>query len=129
MLRHLLDTHAILWTLEDNVRLGQAARKIVTQAVSHELAISAISLLEISMLIEKGRIHLEIASFDFLKRIETTFTVIPLDALIANDAMKIPLSHGDPFDRVIVATARSQGLSLLTKDRAITDSGLVPVIW
>ena len=129
MLSHLLDTHTILWTLEDDVRLGQAARKIVSKAVSHELAISALSLLEISMLIEKRRIQLDGAPIDFLKKIESTFTVISIDAIIANEAMSIPLSHGDPFDRVIVATARSQGLTLLTKDQAITQSGLVPVIW
>ncbi len=129
MISHLLDTHAILWTLNDDACLGNYARKIVTKAVSHELAISALSLLEISMLIEKRRIHLDLASIDFLKKIETSFTVIPLDAIIASEAMQIPLSHGDPFDRVIVATARSQGLTLLTKDRAITESGLVPVIW
>lgn len=129
MLSHLLDTHAILWTLEDDVRLGPAARKIVSKAVSHELAISALSLLEISMLIEKRRIQLEGAPIDFLKKIESTFMVITMDAIIANEAMQIPLSQGDPFDRVIVATARSHGLTLLTKDQAITQSGLVPVIW
>lgn len=129
MLSHLLDTHAILWTLEDDIRLGTSARKVVSQAVFHELAISALSLLEISMLLEKGRIQLDLAPIDFLKKIEISFTVIPLDAIIASEAMQIPLPQGDPFDRVIVATARNRGFTLITKDRAIKESGLVPVIW
>jgi PIN domain nuclease of toxin-antitoxin system len=65
----------------------------------------------------------------FLEEIAARFRVLPLNPIVAADAVTLPLPHGDPFDRVIVATARRHSLPLLSKDRAIATSRLVPLIW
>jgi PIN domain nuclease of toxin-antitoxin system len=55
--------------------------------------------------------------------------VIPLDARIAPDAVSLDLPHRDPFDRVVAATARVRGLTLITKDSEIVDAGVVATRW
>ena len=128
-MNYLLDTHAVLWALEDDPRLGEGARAVVSKAEEGDLAISDISLLEISMLLHKGRIHVQEDAAQFLSSIAAAFRVLPIDPLIASDAMAVVVPQGDPFDRIILATARAHRLSLLTCDRGLSASGLVEVIW
>jgi PIN domain nuclease of toxin-antitoxin system len=66
---------------------------------------------------------------ELLARIEDNFRVIPISPEIARIAVELELPHGDPFDRVIVATAKVHDAPLLTRDRAITDSGVVEIVW
>ena len=125
----LLDTHAVIWAITDDSRLGQAARTRITAATAESLAIADITLLEVSMLAAKGRITCESSLASTLETIAAKVTVLPIDAVIAAEAMALALPQGDPFDRVIVATARRYNLPLLTRDQAITESGLVEVVW
>jgi PIN domain nuclease of toxin-antitoxin system len=55
--------------------------------------------------------------------------VVKGNLLIADPAGRLELPHGDPFNRVITATAKVHGFPLLTRDRAITDSGVMEIIW
>ena len=57
-LKYLLDTHALLWTVEDDHRLGTGARKVLSHCLTSEVGISTISLLEVAMLHSRGRIKL-----------------------------------------------------------------------
>ncbi|MEI6676628.1 MAG: type II toxin-antitoxin system VapC family toxin [Verrucomicrobiota bacterium] len=126
----ILDTHALVWAAEDNSRLGKAARDALTGLVREDIGISALSLLELAMLVSKGR--LRVSDDDGIKAIESLaarVTVIPLDAATAWEAMALRLPQSDPFDRVIVATAKRLGLPLVTKDRLIRKARLVPTIW
>lgn len=126
---HLLDTHAVFWAYEDAVVLGSRARAVIQHASPRSLAISDFTLLEIAMLVSKERLKLDLRLTVFLDRVEADYVVLPLGAPVAAIAMKLSWEQGDPFDRVIVATAKVHGIPLLTKDVQITDSGLVPVIW
>ena len=123
----LLDTHAAIWLLEGNAKLGEAARAAVESAES--VAISDISLLEIAMLEARGTIHLRPDAANALQAFSQRLLVLPVDARIAADAVRVPLPHRDPFDRVITSTARVHGLTLVTKDRQITEANVVSVIW
>lgn len=125
----LLDTHAIIWAISDDPQLGQAARVRIAAGTAENLAVSDITLLEISMLTAKGRIEFEAGIVASLETIAGKVTVLPIDAAIAAEAMELALSQGDPFDRVIVATARRHKLPLLTCDQTIAESGLVEVVW
>jgi len=125
----LLDTHAILWCVAAPASLGKKARAFISRAGEGDLAISDISLLEIAMLLKKGRVRIAGSAEGFLRELSSKFRVLPVDAEIAGDAVDLALTQGDPFDRVIVACARAHRLALLTKDAAIARSGLVPVIW
>jgi PIN domain nuclease of toxin-antitoxin system len=125
----LLDTHAVIWCLEDSPELGRDARAKISRAEEGALAISDITLLEIAMLVSKGKLGVAGVPTTVLEEIAESFRVLPIDARIAAEAMELPLPQGDPFDRVIVATARRHSLPLITKDRLIVRSKLVPVVW
>ena len=128
-MRMVLDTHAVLWAVHESERLGAEARQVLRTARRDDMLLSDISLLEISMLSAKGRIHCVDGVLLTLRSIEEKVRVIPIGATIATRAMSLPLSQGDPFDRVIVATAMELKVPLCTRDGAITESALVPVVW
>ncbi len=128
-MKFLLDTQAILWAVMDDSLLGKQAKRAIERSNDTDLAISDITLLEIAMLLEKGRIEIQGASTAFLSDLTSRLQVLPIDPFIAIDAMELSLPHADPFDRTIVATARRHGLILLTKDQNITQSKQVPTLW
>lgn len=123
----LLDTHAAIWLLEGSPKLGTGARAALDDAET--IALAGISLLEISMLAARGAITLKPDPETALKEFTDRLTILPIDARVALDAVRVPLPQRDPFDRVITATARVHGLALVTKDQAITDAKVVTVIW
>lgn len=128
-MKYLLDTHALLWLLEGSPRLGAGARSALATESRAAVGIAAISLLEIAMLAARGVIVLEPSPAKGLSAIARQVTALPIDAAIAADAVEVPLPHRDPFDRVIVATARTHGLTLVTRDRQIVEAGVVPTLW
>lgn len=124
-----LDTHAVLWSLAGDSQLGAAARSLITSTTRTELVISDIVLLEVSYLSAKGRIE-DTGGLDvLLAKIADSFRVLPISPEIASLALALDLPHGDPFDRVITATAKTHRIPLLTRDRLITRSGVVEIIW
>jgi PIN domain nuclease of toxin-antitoxin system len=100
-------------------------------AAERKLYLPAICQWEAQMLNRKGRIKLPLPFASWLRRATSAnvLTVLPLDAevVIAVDALP-PSFHGDPADRIIVATTRVHGLQLATRDRTIRTSRLVK-IW
>ncbi len=124
-----LDTHTVLWSLADDPRLGAQARSLISHSRRSDLIISDIVLLEISYLSAKGRIE-DVDGVDvLLAKVAERFRVIPISPEIARLALELDLPHGDPFDRVITATAKTHAIPLLTRDRSITDSGSVATLW
>ena len=126
--RVLLDTHTVIWAIGDDPRLGKAAREILVRD-AEDLAVSDITLLEVAMLAAKGRIECGVGVDAMLEMIASKVKVLTIDARIAAEAMALSLPQGDPFDRIIVATARRHRIPLVTCDRAVSESGLVEVIW
>jgi PIN domain nuclease of toxin-antitoxin system len=131
----LLDTNVVLWIVSGDVRLGREAQEIVERASSaREVAVSAISFWEIGLLLSKRRIDLAMPLADFAAAIaqERSFRVIPVDAAVAVEAGSLPPGiHGDPGDRILIATARALGCPLVTADRQIlsyASKGQVAVI-
>jgi PIN domain nuclease of toxin-antitoxin system len=119
----LLDTQVLVWLAQGDVRLGKSARDIISREASADGAvISPISFWEISMLTEKGRISL---GMDVLNWMETVLAqpgirLEQVSPAIAIDAGRLPGNiHGDPADRLIVATARHLVCPVLTTDRKI----------
>ena len=114
----LLDTHVAVWVSLDDPKLGAAARTAVVQAfVDGQLAISTISFWEAAMLVEKGRIHLPEDVEQWRRELLSHGVIeIPVDGVTAARAGRLPDIHGDPADRIIMATARN-GHTLITSDR------------
>ena len=116
----LLDTHVIIWLSTGDRRLGQQAnREIAGALLEDNAAISAISLWEIGMRVQKNHVNLGL-TLDAWRRdlIDDGFIEIPVDGEIAMRAGLLPEMHGDPADRLIVATALG-GHRLVTADRRI----------
>ncbi|OQP87615.1 VapC toxin family PIN domain ribonuclease [Rhizobium rhizosphaerae] len=128
----LLDTHVLIWALEDDRRLAGDARERLRQ--SAQLAVSAISIWEIAMLVERRRLVLTQDLEAWVAKVLAIpqILLIPIDPAIAIDSVRLPPPfHPDPADRVVVATARFLRAPLMTADRAIlayADAGHVDVI-
>lgn len=127
--KYLLDTHAAIWAAEDDSRLGENARTHLLSAKHGNVYISDITLLEIAMLVKKERLQINTDTTSYLMRLTELYPAIPITPRIATNSMDLKLPQGDPFDRVIVATAQHQALILITKDTHITNSNLLPVVW
>jgi PIN domain nuclease of toxin-antitoxin system len=97
----------------------------------HEpVSVSAITLLEIAILADKGTVRLNVPLGQLLHSLESSpvLQIVPFTIDIAAEVAAIGDSLRDPSDRAIVGTARVRGLKLLTSDGRIIDSNLVPVI-
>jgi len=127
--KYLLDTHAAIWAAEEDPQLGQRAKTALLSATPGDILISDITLLEISMLVKKGRIQTKISTTEYLKRLQSIYPPIRITPDIATLAMDLALPQGDPFDRIIVATVSQKQLTLITRDLHITESKLVPTLW
>jgi PIN domain nuclease of toxin-antitoxin system len=127
-----LDTHiAIRWLVEPN-RLSRNQKRVLEQAVnrSEPVAISAISLLEVAVLMRDRGTRLNTSAQDLLTQMEANqvFQVLPLTFEIAVEVAAIGTALRDPADRAIVATARVHRLILVTSDLRMIDSKLVSVV-
>lgn len=122
----LLDTHVLIWFADGDKRLGAAARDTVGAAIgSDEALFAAISMWEIGMLVARGHVILAMPTDAWIERLEEAGLVIAdMSRHIALDAGSMPRQiHGDPCDRIIMATARSFKCPLLTADERLLDYG------
>jgi PIN domain nuclease of toxin-antitoxin system len=128
----LLDTHVWVWWEVEGDRLPPAFVPTIMRAVGERsLAISAFSCWELAMLVQKGRVQLTLPVSEFLRISveDSNLRVVDVDARIAIDANALPgAMHGDPADRMIVATARSLGATLLTVDQKLLDYDYVETL-
>lgn len=127
----LVDTHVVVWLAFDQNQLSKKARAAVDDARHHGgLAISDITLLELTSLATKGRIRLAITVESFLTDVESRFVVLPITARACARAVALPSAYPkDPADRIIGATALVEGLALVTADREIRRSKALHTIW
>lgn len=117
----LLDTHVIIWFAEDSEHLGARTTKLTDAALQRdEVAVAAISFWEIAMLAAKGRLKLDLPPTAMRRRVlEQGIREIALDGAIGIAAVQLAKFHGDPADRMIVATALTLDATLITADDAI----------
>lgn len=123
----ILDTHVLVWLCEGNARLGKNALKMINQALaSEQLVVATISFWEIAMLVEKGRLKMLMKVADFRhKLLADGLREVPLSGSTAIIAAALKEFHGDPADRIIVATALEEGTVVVTADKKILSwSGL-----
>lgn len=113
MRRLLLDTHAFLWWLADSTRLGQGARLLI-EAPVNEIFVSAASVLEIAIKRRNGKLDAP----DGLGKIveEDGFTPLPIGLDHVELAGSLPTIHKDPFDRLLIAQSKIEGLELISAD-------------
>lgn len=118
-MRLLLDTHVLLWALDDPGRLGKKNRSLIERS---EVLVSVASLWEISIKAGLGKLKIEPQQlFDAIE--PSGFDVLPVQAAHAIEVFSLGALHGDPFDRLLVAQAISERMTLLTFDEALVGYG------
>ena len=116
-MRLLLDTHILLWACATPEQLGEAARAALTEA-QNDVFVSAASAWEIAIKRKLGRLEFPVDRFDQVLR-DMSFTALPISLSHALAAGDLPRHHDDPFDRMLVAQARTEGLTLMSGDAQV----------
>lgn len=127
----LLDTHALLWWALDPQQLSREAARRVNEMEERGGFASAISIWELGIKIQRGKLELGIGIGEFARRIERTAVVelLPVDTTIWLKSLALDWDHRDPADRVIVATALLRGVPILTRDEALHRFEASECIW
>ncbi len=127
----LLDTHVLVWAVADSKKLSRSAEMAIRKSRLHDgVAVSAITLWELSFLVSRGRIQGYGTVEDSVERLIEGVTLKPITPEIAALATQFPDDYPrDPVDRLIGATARAEGLALVTRDESIRRCPLLKTIW
>lgn len=124
----LLDTHVWVWLVEGHTRLaGSKSLAFIEKAAKFDaIRVSAISPWEVGMLESKGRLSFPMSCLDWVEQALRApgLFLAPLTPAIAVESSRLPGGfHGDPADRILVATARKLGATLITDDAKIREYG------
>lgn len=123
----IFDTHVFLWHMFGDTTLSAKFRKNIERIQKlHPIYISPISIWEIGLLAERGRISLEMDSLEWVEQAlrDPGFTLTPFSPQIAIMSSRLPGEvHGDPADRILIATAFETHAVLVTCDEKILEYG------
>jgi PIN domain nuclease of toxin-antitoxin system len=118
-MRLLLDTHLLLWALSDPRRIGREGLALIDRA---DVSVSAASIWEISIKSAQGK--LKVNPETVLQAVEPAgFSMLPIKGEHAARVFDLGMHHNDPFDRLLVAQAQLESMTLLTNDEALTPYG------
>jgi PIN domain nuclease of toxin-antitoxin system len=126
-MRLLLDTHAALWVVSEPDGLSLSAREAIVGA--EEIRISVVSPWELVIKSALGKLVLHRTVEDIVKELEREFAARSLAVTLAHvlEVARLAPHHGDPFDRLLIAQARVEGLTIVTRDRVFADYGVAVV--
>jgi len=128
----LLDTHVLLWWALDPDRLsGAAAASLQAMERGRGGFASAISIWELGIKVQRGKLDLGLPIAEFARRIEKSgiIELLPVTTAVWLRSLELPWDHRDPADRVIVATALWQDVPLLTADAEIHRFQGISCVW
>ena len=128
-MRALLDTHALLWALGDPSRLSARARRACADPRT-VLFVSVASAWEVAIKLGRGSLKLDVTLAELFSRhlAHARIDVLEIKLSHALEVAALPLIHRDPFDRILVATSRLEGLPLISADAAVDAYG-VERLW
>ena len=119
-MRYMLDTHIVLWWYLDSPQLKKEHRRLIADA-GHEIYVSAAVIWEIEVKRRNGKLE---CPPDMMERIKADgFRILPIMAEHLVPLRTIPPIHNDPFDRMLITQARSDGLNLISHDDKVIAYG------
>lgn len=124
-MRLLLDSHVVLWLVLDNPKLGSAIRGVIAESAG-TVHVSVASLWELRIKAALGKLVLPDAFHRIL--IDSGMTILPIDLHHIDALADMPRHHNDPFDRMLIAQALADELTLVSADRMVTLYD-APVLW
>ena len=128
----VLDTHALIWWVSGGPLSEKAGMAIHRSCATLGLYASTMTAWEIAMLVKKGRLELTLDAAEWIRQVEALpeLHFVPVDVDIAIASTRLPgVLHPDPADRIIVATARSLGAPLVTRDAKLIEYPHLETIW
>ena len=132
-MKYLLDTHTWVWWHMNPKSLSQRVKQLISNTEEYdELLLSVISPWEFSKLLEKNKIGISCHPEDWMKKAfkMPKFRLVHLSPLLAYRSTVLPQPfHNDPADQIIVATAREENATILTKDGRIRNYNHVKSVW
>jgi PIN domain nuclease of toxin-antitoxin system len=120
----LVDTQIALWALGEPARLSEPERALLLDPTV-DRRLSPVSIWELAIKREAGRLR---APRNLAAILAAEFRMLDVTASLLEAAAELPRHHGDPFDRVLIAHALEDDLSVLTRDRAFAAYGVRPAI-
>lgn len=125
----LLDTHAFLWWLNDAPRLSVAATDAISDA-GNDCYLSVASCWEMAIKSSLGKLRLSkpVERFISEQLAANSFTLLNIELRHVGRVQKMPFHHRDPFDRLLIAQAVTEKLTIVTADSAFADYG-VKTLW
>ena len=118
-MRILIDTHVLLWCLEDSPKLTAAARRLIEDP-DNEIYVSKATAWEIEIKRMLGKLTI---ADDFMERIEEGFSWLSIELRHIKELRTLPPIHRDPFDRMLVAQAKCESMTLLSHDDILPQYG------
>jgi PIN domain nuclease of toxin-antitoxin system len=127
-MKYLLDTHVFLWYFDDSDKLGKAVADIIEDA-NVQKYVSIASLWEFAIKYDTGKLQFDGGLSRLWEMVtKNGFIIQPIEHSHIAGIIRLPYIHRDPFDRLLVATARADGMTLLTADENIHKYD-VPSVW
>ena len=116
-MRHLLDTHTLLWYTTADPKLSGTAKSLILDP-AHEMLISPASYWEIAIKVRLGKLRIDIERLN-LQVPQAGIGELPITSSHATATSRLPLFHRDPFDRLLVAQALCEPMRLITGDAVL----------
>ena len=128
-MRLLLDSHTVIWAVDDPARLGSQAA-LALQDAANDLLLSAATIWELSIKVGLGKLSLSLPFRQWMNQAITDLgtTILPITVEYADVQARLPDHHGDPFDRLLVAQTQVENVTLVSID-AVFDRYGINRVW
>jgi len=125
---YLLDTHAAIWFLTGDTMLSQTADQIIRDRANN-VYLSVVSVWELAIKISIGKLRFPGSTAGFIHFTQVNdITIVPIETAYLTFIESLPWIHRDPFDRLLIANAISEQMTIISADRNIAKYD-VPIIW
>jgi len=123
-MKHLLDTHIVLWFLNGE-KLSEKTRELIQNGENY---VSVVSLWEVAIKMNIGKFSFNGGFAAFLELVKNNgFNILPIKNEYMEKLFELPLIHRDPFDRMLVASAAAENITVITSDENIIKYGIQTV--